>query len=136
MVIIQGVYEGNFHCRMTHAPSGSVLNTDAPKDNMGKGEFFSPTDLVATALGSCMMTTMAIFAARHAIPLEGGSVEVKKEMAQEPVRRIGKLSVLFKMPRGIAAKERQALERAALACPVHKSLHPDVEIPVRFEYSD
>lgn len=133
MVKIKVSYEGDLHCRLTHGPSGTEFLTDAPADNMGKGEFFSPTDLVAAALGSCLLTTMGIYAARHGIDLRGASAEVIKEMIQEPVRRIGKLTVVIRMPGGIERRQREALERAALACPVHKSLHPDIEAPVKFE---
>src|SRR3989338_2970 len=136
MVKITAVYQGGLHCILTHGPSGSTLPTDAPKDNMGKGEAFSPTDLMAAALGSCMATTMGIYASRHSIPLEGLEVEVIKEMAATPSRRIGKLTVTLKMPKGLSADNRTVLERTALTCPVHKSLHPDVEIPVTFQYPD
>ncbi len=136
MVKIDIVYEGGLHCRLTHGPSGSVIATDAPKDNMGKGEAFSPTDLEASALGSCMMTIMGIYAQRHDIDLTGARAEVIKEMIQEPVRKIGKITVSFQMPKGIADKHRPALERTVFACPVHKSIHPDIETPVNFSYPD
>lgn len=136
MVKIHTVYEGSLHCRLTHGPSGKILETDAPKDNMGKGESFSPTDLVASALGSCMLTTMAIVADKHQVNLEGTEVEVIKEMIADPARRIAKLTVSFKMVRGIPAEHRPRLERAAQNCPVTKSLHPDVETPVLFHYED
>jgi putative redox protein len=136
MVKIDISYEGNLHCRLKHGPSGIEIETDAPKDNMGKGEAFSPTDLVAGALGAYMMTIMAIFANRHKIGLTGTKVEVLKEMIQEPTRRIGKLTVHFKMAPGITPGYRQGLEKAALSCPVHKSLHPDIQIPVTFQYPD
>ncbi len=136
MVKISVVYGGDLHCRLTHGPSGKELTTDAPKDNMGKGESFSPTDLVAAALGSCMMTIMGIYARRHGIDLAGTSVEVTKEMIPEPERRIGKLSVIFKMARGIDPRHRPALERASFTCPVHKSIHPDIQVPATFQYPD
>ena len=136
MVQIDVSYEGDLHCLIKHGPSGVTLTTDAPKDNMGKGESFSPTDLVAAAFGSCMITIMGIFAKRHGINLTGACVQVIKEMIQEPVRRIGRLTAIFKMPGGIDPKKREALERAALTCPVHKSFHPDIEMPIKFEYPD
>jgi putative redox protein len=134
MVKMSIVYEGRLHCVLTHEPSGSVINTDAPKDNMGKGEAFSPTDLVAAALGSCMLTVMGIAAARHNIDLKGTSVDVSKEMVTSPVRRIGSISVIFQMAAGIPQDKRTMLEAAAHSCPVHKSLHPDVQTPIQFIY--
>ena len=136
MVHIDITYEGSLHCNITHRPSQTKLVTDAPKDNGGQGASFSPTDLVASALGSCMMTIMGIVAARHQIDLKGTKVEVIKEMIQEPVRRIGKLTVTFQMAAGIPVDQRKLLERAALTCPVHQSLHPDIQIPVKFNYPD
>ncbi len=136
MVKIDVAYEGQLHCRLTHGPSGSEIVTDAPKDNHGKGEAFSPTDLVAAALGSCMITVMGIFAERHRIDIKGTSAEVVKEMTQEAPRRIAKLAVTIKFPAGVSASDRASLERVALTCPVHKSLHPDVQIPINFSYPD
>ena len=130
------IYEGSLHCSLKHGPSGQVITTDAPKDNHGKGESFSPTDMVAGALGACMLTVMGIVAQRHQLKLEGAKVQVLKEMLQEPVRRIGKISVRFELPSGIPADKRKLLENAAHTCPVHKSLHPDIEIPVAFHYPD
>ena len=135
MVKMEIFYEGNLHCRLKHGPSGNEIVTDAPKDNMGKGEAFSPTDLVSAGLGACMSTVMGIFASRHTIDLQGMSAEVSKEMGSDP-RRIAKLTVIFKMSAGIKFSDRAPLERTALACPVRKSLHPDIEIPVTFNYTD
>ena len=136
MVQIDMVYEGSLHCHLVHGPSGMTLQTDAPKDNMGKGESFSPTDLVASALGACMLTTMGMYAQRHDLNIEGSKVQVIKEMVKDPVRRIGKLSVQFQMAKGIEGSVRPILERVALQCPVQKSIHPDIEIPVVFNYPD
>lgn len=136
MVKINVVYEGGLRCRLTHEQSGSVISTDAPKDNMGKGEAFSPTDLVASALASCMVTVMGIVAQRHNIDLNGTKVDVIKEMVSAPVRRIGSITIDIYMPKGIAPDKRSLLEHAAHSCPVHKSLHPDVQTPIRFHYSD
>ena len=136
MVQIDITYNGDLHCTLTHRPSQKQISTDAPVDNGGKGASFSPTDLVASALGSCMLTIMSMVAARHQIDLRGTRVEVIKEMIQEPIRRVGKLTVLFEMPKGIQEKDRKLLERAALTCPVHQSLHPDIQIPVKFNYPD
>jgi putative redox protein len=134
MVKISMVYEGQLHCSLTHGPSGSIIQTDAPKDNMGRGEAFSPTDLVAAALGSCMLTVMGIAAQRHNIDLKGTSVDVSKEMTAVPDRRIGSISVTFHMACGIPLDKRVMLEAAAHSCPVHKSLHPDVQTPIQFIY--
>ena len=136
MVKINIQYEGGLHCRLTHEPSGSVISTDAPKDNNGKGEAFSPTDLMAAALGSCMMTVMGIVAARHAIDLTGTTVNVTKEMVTDPVRRIGTIGVTLNMCTGIPVDKRTMLEAAAHSCPVHKSLHPDVKTPIQFIYPE
>ena len=134
MVKINILYEGQLHCSLTHEHSGSTIQTDAPKDNMGRGEAFSPTDLVAAALGSCMLTVMGIAAAKHNIDLKGTTVEVSKEMITSPVRRIGSISVILHMAPGIPQEKRAILEAAAHSCPVHKSLHPDVQTPIQFIY--
>lgn len=136
MVEMKIVYQGDLRCEATHGPSGNKLFTDAPVDNHGKGESFSPTDLVATALGSCMMTIMGIVAQRHNLDLRGSTVTVQKEMVQLPVRRIGKLSVQIHVPRDLSPEDRQRLEQAAHACPVCKSLHPDVQTPVTFTWGE
>ena len=136
MVKMDMIYEGNLRCRLTHGPSGSVLLTDAPTDNMGKGEAFSPTDLLAAALGSCMLTTMAIAAQKNNVELKGTTVHVEKEMVTAPVRRVGKVTVLFKMAKGIDKTKRALLEQAGLNCPVNKSIGAEVETPTRFEYPD
>ena len=135
MVEINCAYEGQLHCTAKHGPSGSILATDAPIDNMGRGEAFSPTDLLATALGTCMLTTMAIVAERHSIEVKGATVRVVKNMATQPTRRVAELIVEMHLPAGIAADQRARLEAAAMACPVHKSLHPDVQIPVTFHFA-
>ena len=134
MVNVDVIYEGQLHCSATHEPSGNTIVTDAPKDNMGKGEAFSPTDLVATALGTCMLTTMGIAARRLNVDVSGATVRVSKEMVSQPLRRIGRLTVALRVPEPADESHRAALERAALTCPVHKSLHPDVEIPVTIEW--
>jgi len=134
MVKMSMVYEGQLHCSITHGPSGNVISTDAPKDNMGRGEAFSPTDLLASALGSCMLTVMGIAATRHNIDLKGTTAEVVKEMVQTPIRRIGTISVVIRMAPGIPQEKRSMLEAAAHSCPVHKSLHPDVQTPIQFIY--
>ena len=137
-VEITAVYEGELHCTATHGPSGAKLGTDAPLDNHGKGQSFSPTDLVATALGVGMLTLMGIVAQRNELDITGTTVKVLKEMVQQPVRRIGSLTVLITVPAdkaaNLGADDRKKLEQAALHCPVHKSLHPDIHSPVQFAY--
>lgn len=136
MVKMTAVYKGGLHCDLTHGPSGSSIETDAPKDNMGKGERFSPTDLVGAALAGCMLTTMAIVAQRDGVSIDGARAEVVKEMTAQPTRRIGELPVKVTLPAAVPAAYRQKLENAAHACPVHKSLHPDIKAPVTFVYED
>ncbi len=135
MVHINVVYEGGLRTRATHAPSGAELITDAPVDNCGKGESFSPTDLVATALGTCMLTIIGIVAERHGWEVLGASARVEKLMTADPVRRIGSLSVVITVPGERSTKEQELLEKAALTCPVHRSLLGDIEIPVSFEFA-
>ncbi|MGE5608537.1 MAG: OsmC family protein [Bacillota bacterium] len=135
MVEIDLVYQGQLHCQATHKPSGATLVTDAPKDNMGKGEAFSPTDLVATALGSCMLTIMGIVAMRHEWNLAGTTIKVVKEMASQPVRRIGRLAVTINIPTPLSPEDQRRLENAVVTCPVHRSLHPDIDIPITFNWA-
>lgn len=131
-VHINIAYLGELRCQAEHGPSLQTLVTDAPVDNEGKGESFSPTDLVATALGTCMLTVMGIFAKRHDVDLRGTKVSVIKEMTAIPPRRIARLITEIRFPLSASYPRRDALERAALTCPVHQSLHPDVEKPVQF----
>lgn len=135
-VDIDIVYTGGLHCEATHRPSGSKLVTDAPLDNGGKGEAFSPTDLCATSLGSCVVTTMALVAVRHGIELSGTTVHVVKEMVADPQRRVGALRTTITFPKGLvlAPEDRVRLEAAAHACPVKRSLAPQVEVPMEFVY--
>ena len=134
MVSISIDYLGELHCRAVHGPSGAALETDAPKDNHGRGESFSPTDLVATALGSCILSVMGILARRLDVDIAGATATVEKEMASDPVRRIGRLSVKVRMPATVPVADRKKFEKAALTCPVHKSLHPDVQMPIEFDW--
>jgi putative redox protein len=127
-------YQGGLHCQAVHGPSGTALNTDAPKDNQGRGESFSPTDLVATALGTCILTTMGILARTLDIDIAGATATTDKEMTNTPPRRIERLTVNIHIPQTISDENKQKLERAAHTCPVHKSLHPDVEIPITFTW--
>ncbi|MCI1187985.1 OsmC family protein [Hymenobacter sp. DH14] len=127
-------YAGHLRTEATHTASGNAIQTDAPVDNHGRGEAFSPTDLVSTALGSCMMTVMGIVAERHNWDLVGSSFAVLKHMSTEPPRRIAQIDVTFTLPATLAPQERTLLERAAHTCPVGLSLHPDVRQNIVFEY--
>ena len=135
MVKMNAVYDGNLRCVLTHESSGSEIQTDAPKDNMGKGERFSPTDLVAAAFAGCVLTTMAIVAKRDGVELVGARAEVEKEMIAVPSRRIGALPLKVTLSAAIPADYRAKLENAARTCPVHKSLHPDVKAEISFVYA-
>lgn len=125
-------YEGGLRCRAVHGPSGTTLVTDAPVDNHGKGESFSPTDLVATALGACMMTVMGIVAERHGLDLTGMTAETEKVMTVAPPRRIASLRTRITVPLPADHPQRQPLEQAAHICPVHKSLHPEIDAAIEF----
>ena len=128
MVEIRIRYEGALRCRAQHAPSSNELVTDAPVDNQGRGESFSPTDLVATALGTCMLTIMGIRAQEHGWSLEGATVVVRKHMAADLPRRIGRLDVKVEVPGSFDAEARRVLEQAARTCPVALSIHPQIEV--------
>ena len=134
MVRMTSVYQGKKHCTLEHEPSSSIIETDAPKDNQGLGECFSPTDLVGAALVSCILTTMALVAERDGLNIEGAGGSVVKEMSANP-RRIKSLPVVITMSAALTPPQRQKLESAAKHCPVHASLHPDVEAPITFVYN-
>ena len=127
-------YQGDLHCAAQHGPSGGTLDTDAPVDNNGRGQSFSPTDLVATALGSCMLTIMGIVASSLDVDLKGAVASVDKNMVADPQRRIGQLAVKIKVPGDVSPENRKTLEEAAHTCPVAKSIHPDIDVPVLFEW--
>lgn len=129
-------YLGDLRTKAIHLQSNSIVETDAPKDNQGKGERFSPTDLVATALGSCMLSIMGIAARTHGIDLVDTKVDIEKIMVADPMRRIAEIRVDFHFPEGktYSEKERRILERAALTCPVHLSLHEKVIKTVNFHW--
>ncbi len=135
MVLSTTTYDGEKHCHIIHAPSESQIETDAPKDNNGKGERFSATDLVGAALGACILTTIAIVFEKDGLNFKGAQAQVTKEMFSSP-RRIAKLSVRITFPKGIPADFRPKIEKIAHACPVHKSLHPDIELPIEMIYPD
>lgn len=126
MATVTATYLGDLRVESTHTASDAKLVTDAPVDNHGKGEGFSPTDLCATALGACAMTIMGITARAHGMDVTGTKLEITKTMSADP-RRIASLDVVFLMPdRPFTDKQKAMLERAAHTCPVHLSLHPDV----------
>ena len=134
MVEVKIDYECCLHARAVHGPSSAILQTDAPVDNHGRGEHFSPTDLLAAALGSCILTTMGIVAQRHGWGLEGARARVEKHMALDPVRRVGRLVVDLEFPAGIPESARPRLLRAAETCPVQQSLNEAVEIELRVQW--
>lgn len=134
MVKVSIRYDGALRCTAQHEPSGSKLSTDAPVDNHGKGELFSPTDLVGTALGSCMATVMGIVADHHAVDLSGMKIEITKEMSDNAPRRIARLAADVHIPLASDHSQRASLERAALTCPVLRSLNPSIETPVEFHW--
>ena len=127
-------YEGQLRTEATHVASGTRIQTDAPVDNHGRGEAFSPTDLMGTALGTCILTTMAIVAERHQVDLVGSTVNVKKIMSQEPPRRIVQFDVELNLPAALSEADRTLLERVAHTCPVALSLNPEIRQEVRFIY--
>jgi len=128
------IYEGNLRTRMTHLYSGTEVLTDAPLDNQGLAQAFSPTDLVATALGSCMISIMGIKARDMNLDLKGTEAEVTKVMASDP-RRISEVRIVLKFPKNnFSEKEKTILENAARTCPVAKSIHPDILQDVKFEW--
>jgi putative redox protein len=129
-------YKGGLHCTLEHGPSMARLETDAPKDNQGKGEAFSPTDLVGAALMSCAITTMAIKAPKEGIPFTTAKAELVKEMTATPPRRIQRLTIAFRMPKDLSSAHRARLEEIANTCPVALSLSKDVEVPMTFAYVD
>jgi putative redox protein len=134
MSTISTIYSGNLRTQATHNASGNIIITDAPVDNKGRGEAFSPSDLVCAALGSCMLTIMGIVAERNNIPLEGTTIEITKIMAAEP-RRIAEVILNFKIPgSAFSEKDKALLENAARTCPVALSLHSDIKQTVQFSY--
>lgn len=125
-------YEGGLRCRATHGPSQNQVITDAPVDNHGKGESFSPTDLVATALATCMATVIGIKAQQKGYDIVGMKVSVEKHMSADSPRRIVRLPITIEIPLPEDHPDRKLLEATALGCPVHHSVHPDIDKPVTF----
>lgn len=128
-------YTGDLHCSLEHQPSKIKIETDAPKDNRGRGESFSPTDLVAAALCSCALTTMAIKGADLKIPLRTAYGQIVKEMTQTVPRKIKNLNFTIHMPKELTQEQREKLEDIAVKCPVALSLSPEVEVIMNFVYS-
>ncbi len=134
MATIYTTYTGNLRTKNIHLGSGMELITDAPKDNKGLGEAFSPSDLLATSLGTCMLTIMGITAREHGMTIEGTTVEITKIMGQDP-RRVAEVNIEFNIMGVLNGKERTILERAAHTCPVARSVHPDMVQGVVFNYA-
>ena len=132
----QIIYKGALRTEAQHLQSGTVIETDAPTDNQGKGERFSPTDLLATSLGVCMMTVMGIKARDMNVDLSDTKIDITKIMKAEP-RRVGGIKVQFHFPANLQLddKQRAILERTALTCPVAQSIHPDIELAVQFGWN-
>lgn len=134
MVNITTRYDGNKKCSLVH-PEGAALKTDAPKDIGGDASAFSPTDLVAAGLAACVLTTMAMFAERHGLTLDGASATVEKHMTSPPLpRRIARLPVVVTLAASVPTEMRARIEAAGNACPVHASLHPEVDAPITYLY--
>lgn len=132
MTTVTSLYQGDYRCTSTHLQSGTALITDAPTDNHGKGESFSPTDLVATALGTCIMTILGIYAEKHSLDFKGMKMDITKTMADNP-RRIGKIDIVVTMPRiTLDAFQKTELETITRSCPVCLSLHPEIEKNISF----
>lgn len=131
------IYDGDLRTVATHLSSGSAVETDAPLDNQGKAARFSPSDLVATALGSCMMTIMGIKARDMQVDLRGTRIEIEKLMKADP-RRIGQINLQFYFPENLRLKKNQQiiLERAAHTCPVMYSINPDIKVDVAFDWKE
>jgi putative redox protein len=132
MTVIDSVYQGGLRCKASHGPSGTELETDAPTDNQGKGERFSPTDLVATALSTCILTIMGIVGERHDWDLKGSEARVEKTMTLEAPRRIAQLTVWVSLPAHLDAQQRAVLQRAGEQCPVKRSLEGAINMELHW----
>lgn len=133
-VEINAEYLGQLTCKVTHGPSNNELKTTAPLDNGGTGEYFSPTDLLATSLATCKMTIMGLWANKHGIDLGTPTFRVEKHMTDKAPRKIARLVVEFSIAASVPENKRESLEHAAHTCPVALSLHPDVNLEVSFNY--
>lgn len=127
-------YKGNLRCEAEHLQSKSTIETDAPTDNRGKGERFSPTDLLCVSLATCMLTTMGIKASDMNVDITNAKAQVTKHMSSEP-RRVAKIEVAVSLPSNINEKERIILERTANNCPVAKSIHPDIQLVLNYNWN-
>jgi putative redox protein len=136
MTTITTSYIGGLHCKAVHGPSGSTFETDAPVDNHGKGEKFSPTDLIAAALGTCFLTLMGIQAESHGVNMKGTTARVEKHMSTDLPRRIAKLVITVDFPPGIPLNRRGLLEAVAMNCPTSKSLNTDIKVVPEFNFPD
>ncbi len=132
-MISKVIYKGGLRTEATHLKSGNIIITDAPCDNQGKGEAFSPTDLAATSLASCMLTVMGIKANEMNLKIEGTSAEIEKIMTSQP-RRIGQINIMIKLPIKVDKKTREIIERVAMTCPVDMSLSIDVKREIKFQW--
>lgn len=133
MATVETLYLGDLRTEAVHLQSGTQLITDAPTDNQGRGESFSPTDLLATALTGCMLTIMGIAARTHGFSIDGTRVATTKVMGTDP-RRVVEIVVDFKFPQEYSAKEQKIIEAAAMSCPVYHSLHPDMKKSISFNF--
>ncbi|TAH06031.1 MAG: OsmC family peroxiredoxin [Sphingobacteriales bacterium] len=129
------IYQGQLRCQATHNQSGSIMETDAPTDNRGKGERFSPTDLLCVSLGTCIITTMGIKATDMEIDLTGATLQIQKHMYADP-RRVGKIEITIDFPKALnlSEKDRTILQRVGDSCPVQKSIHPDIETVITYNW--
>lgn len=136
VVTTTSTYLPDLKCEVVYEPTGTSVTTAAPVDNEGDGSSFSPTDLLGASLGTCMLTLMAMAARRHELHIEGMKVRVEKQMTPTPPRRVAQLNCVFTPPAALTDEAIKILRRAAETCPVHQSLHPDVQIILAFEPSD
>ncbi len=136
MVAISVEYKGDLRCVARHEPSGAQIDTCAPKDNHGAGDRFSPTDLLAASLATCIATVLGIYARQKEWNLDGMCIDVKKEMAASGIRRIASLALEIWIPIPLSAEDRAKVEKVAHTCPVHMSLHPDIDVPMTFHWKE
>ena len=129
------VYNGDLRTQITHSQSGNIIITDAPIDNNGKGEAFSPTDLFASSLGSCMLTIMGITAQTHGLNIDGSTVNINKIMGTNP-RRVSAIDIIININGKLNEKDKKILQKAAEHCPVSKSIHPDLDEKITFNFLD